>query len=94
MELEIPQEKITAQRIGQLMGRLRFLKGREGGTGNRGWTVSLSDLRRGIKAHALVVANSPPSDVTAVTGVTSVTAADIGGGDEKEEVPEPGFSLD
>jgi rubredoxin len=45
-ELEIKPDGITAQKVGYLLKKMRFEKGREGGTGKNGWKVSRGELKR------------------------------------------------
>ncbi|HET8670961.1 MAG TPA: hypothetical protein VFM05_10140, partial [Candidatus Saccharimonadales bacterium] len=53
-ELEIKAEVVTSQKVGNLLKKMRFEKGREGGTGKSGWKVSNAELQRWLLSLGLV----------------------------------------
>jgi hypothetical protein len=53
-ELEIRADGITPQRMGYLLKKMRFEKGREGGTGKSGWKVSRAELQRWLLSLGIV----------------------------------------
>jgi hypothetical protein len=52
-ELGIDSDHLTEKRIGWILKKLRLDKGREAGTGKRGWQVSKSEMQRWINAFGL-----------------------------------------
>jgi rubredoxin len=53
-ELEIKPDGISPQKVGYLLKKMRFEKGREGGTGKSGWKVSNAELKRWLLSLGIV----------------------------------------
>ena len=53
MELGIKEEFISDRRIGWILKKLRFEKGREGGTGRYGWKISQVEMQKLVFAFGL-----------------------------------------
>jgi hypothetical protein len=77
MEADIKQEDITSNKIGRTLGAMRFKKGRESGSGRRGWTIDLNDLNRWLKTYNIIEADTPSLSVTNVNDVTNVMKTDV-----------------
>lgn len=73
-ELDIDLEKLGSRQIGRTLSKLRFKKGREGGTGKKGWSVSKRELGRFVRSLGLVTSDvNQDTEGSHFTKVTSVT---------------------
>ena len=72
-ELDIETNKLNSNRIGNLMRKLRFKHGNEGGTHRKGWFVTKRELANLALAYGIV--NRDPSSAadTEDPNVTNVT---------------------
>lgn len=73
-ELDIDLEKLGSRQIGRILSKLRFEKGREGGTGKYGWRVSKRELSRFVRSLGLAKSDvNQNTDDSHLSNVTSVT---------------------
>ncbi|MCL4872011.1 MAG: toprim domain-containing protein [Anaerolineae bacterium] len=83
-ELDLDTDKITARRIGRVLGKMRFASSRVAGKGTRGWRITLDELARWVTSYGLPlseVLGFEERNVTNVTAVTNVTPEeDLTGG--------------
>jgi hypothetical protein len=54
LELDIDAEDISTRKIGKKLAKMRFRKGREGGTGRSGWHVSRKELAHWARSLGLL----------------------------------------
>jgi hypothetical protein len=72
-ELDVDVEKLNSQRMGNLMRKLRFTHGDQGGTHKKGWRVSKREVANLALAYGIVNREHRSADDTHDPHVTEVT---------------------
>lgn len=72
-ELDIDTDKLNSRRIGNLMRKLRFTHGDQGGTHKKGWRVSKRELANLALAYGIVNRDPRSAPDTPDPNVTNVT---------------------
>ena len=58
-EIDINPDMVTTRRIGKVLNKMRFIRHRVAGGGNRGWMISLDDVIRWAESCLLYTSPSP-----------------------------------
>ena len=95
-ELDIDTNKLNSNRIGNLMRKLRFTHGDQGGTHKKGWRVSKRELANLALAYGLVnrdPRSAPDTQDPNVTNVTEGHNVTHAGRDQRAENPRVAFDV-
>ena len=80
-ESGLDTEKISTDRVGRVLGRMRFKrKSREGGKGPRQWTIPLSDLEGWVTSYGLLISDKWPPSLTSGSSGNSGTSGPTASG--------------
>jgi hypothetical protein len=82
-ESGLDTEKLSTDRVGRVLGRMRFKKKpREGGKGSRQWVIPLADLQGWVTSYGLCISDKwPPSHTSGTSGTTQPTCPTCGQSD-------------
>lgn len=88
-EIDINPDMVTRRRIGKVLTKMRFIRHRVAGGGNRGWMISLDDVIRwaesyGLNPSAITGLDSPIILTNGTNGSNGTNGTE--GSDSKKEI--------